>query len=71
MHILQNISGSKGNKAIKFGQLIEYNMRNIVLEKSYLKYNEELYPDPFLKKQNWAYLWIKFKVLYGLFLLYA
>ena len=33
IHILPNISRSKGNKAIKFGQLIEYNMKNIFLEK--------------------------------------
>ena len=39
IHILPNISGSKGNQTIKFGQLIEYNMRNIFLEKSYTKYN--------------------------------
>ena len=27
MHILPNISRSKGNQSIKFGQLTEYNMR--------------------------------------------
>ena len=32
-----NISRKKGNQAIKFGQLIEYNMRNIFLEKLYTK----------------------------------
>ena len=37
MHILPNISRSKGNQTIKFGQLIEYNMRNIFLEKLYPK----------------------------------
>ena len=30
---LPNISRSKGNQAMKFGRLIEYNMRNIFLEK--------------------------------------
>ena len=29
MYILPNISRRKGNQAIKFDQLIEYNMRNI------------------------------------------
>ena len=29
VHILPNVSRSKDNQAIKFGQLIEYNMRNI------------------------------------------
>ena len=38
IHILPNISQSKGNQTkgnetIKFGQLIEYNMRNIFLQK--------------------------------------
>ena len=37
IHILPNISRSKGNQTMKFGQLIEYNMRNIFLEKSYTK----------------------------------
>ena len=34
IHILPNILKSKGNQAIKFGQLIEYNMRTIFLGKS-------------------------------------
>ena len=38
IHILPNISRSKDNYAMKFGQLIKYNMRNIFLEKSYTKY---------------------------------
>ena len=37
IHILKNISRSKGNQSMKFGQLIEHNMRNIFLEKSYTK----------------------------------
>ena len=31
--ILFNISRSKDNQTVKFGQLIEYNMRNIFFEK--------------------------------------
>ena len=38
IHILPIISKSKGNETIKFGQLIEYNMTNIFVEKSYTKY---------------------------------
>ena len=34
IHILLNISQSKGSKTIKFGQLIEYNKKNIFLQKS-------------------------------------
>ena len=33
IHILTNISESKGNQAMKFGQLIKHNMRNNFLEK--------------------------------------
>ena len=32
IHILPNISQSKGNQEVKFGQLIEYNKRNIYLQ---------------------------------------
>ena len=41
IHILSNISRSKGNQAMKFGQLIEYNMRNIFVEKLHTKYAGE------------------------------
>ena len=47
---------------MKFGQLIEYNMRKNFLGKSYTNAHthavEMLFPDPLLKKQNRAYLWI-------------
>ena len=33
IHILPNISQGKGKQTIKFGQLIEYNKRNIFLQK--------------------------------------
>ena len=33
VHILPNISQSKGNQTIKFGQLIEYNKRNMFFQK--------------------------------------
>ena len=38
IHILPNISESKGNQKMKFGHLIEYNKRNIIL-----KYNNKLW----------------------------
>ena len=50
IHIFTNISRSKGNQAMKFGQLIEYNMKNIFLEKSYTKCGRETIPRPFSKK---------------------
>ena len=37
---------------MKFGQLIEYNMRNIFLEKPYIKYGRETIPRPFSKKSK-------------------
>ena len=50
IHILPNIWRSKGNQTMKFGQLIEYNMKNIFLEKSYTKCGGETIPRPFSKK---------------------
>ena len=47
IHILLNISRSKGNQTMKFGQLIECNMRNIFLEKSYTKCGGETSPRRF------------------------
>ena len=52
IHILPNISKSKGNQTMKFCQLIEYKMRNIFTEKSYTKCCEEVTPDPFIKNKN-------------------
>ena len=48
--IFTNISKNKGNQAIKFGQLIDYNKRNIFLEKSYTKCGRKTIPRPFSKK---------------------
>ena len=50
MQILSNISRSKGDQSMTFGQLIECNMRNIFLENSYTKYGGETSPRPFSKK---------------------
>ena len=41
------ISGSKGKQTMNFNQLIEYNMRNIFLKKSSIKFGEETSPRPF------------------------
>ena len=51
IHILPNISRSKGNQAIKLGRLIQYNMRNIFLEKSIARFGGK-FPDLFLKNQD-------------------
>ena len=52
IHILTNMSKSKGNQAMRFGQLIEYNMRNIFLDTSSTKYGGETIPRPFSKKSK-------------------
>ena len=43
-HILPNTSGSKRTYAVRFGQLIEYNMRNITHTQNVV---EKLVPDLF------------------------
>ena len=45
-HIAQ-ISRSKSNQTMKSGQSVEYNMRNIFLEKSYSKWGGEAIRRPF------------------------
>ena len=70
--MLTNISRSKDNRAMAFGPLIEYNMRNIFLEKWYTECSGETIPWPFSKKSKLSIsLDQQSKVLYGLFLLYA
>ena len=44
---MPNISRSKGNQTMKFGQLVECNMKNIFLGKSFTKSGEETSPRPF------------------------
>ena len=51
IHILPNISRSKGNQTTKFGQLIEYNMI-FFLKNHTQNMVEKLVPDPFVKSQN-------------------
>ena len=57
---------------MKFGQLTNYDMRNIFLEKSETKCGGETSPRPFSEKLKLSIsLDQKSKVLYNLFLLYA
>ena len=51
-HIAQYLKRSKGNQAMKSGQLIEYNMRNIFVEKSYTKCAGETIPRPLSKNSK-------------------
>ena len=50
MHVVPNIPRNKSNQTVGIGQLIEYNMRNISVEKFYAKCGEETIPIPFSKK---------------------
>ena len=52
VHILPNISRNKGNQKLKFGESIEYNMKNIILEKSCIEYGEKTSPTLFYKKSK-------------------
>ena len=70
--MLTNISRSKDNRAMAFGPLIEYNMRNIFFEKWYTECSGETIPWPFSKKSKLSIsLDQQSKVLYSLFLLCA
>ena len=54
---MTSISRSKGNQTMKYGQLIEHNMRNMCLEKLYTKCLEDTIPRAYsqtLKNQNCA-----------------
>ena len=50
--MLPNILRSKGNQTMKFGQLIKYNMRSILIEKSHTKCVGETISRPFSKKSK-------------------
>ena len=47
IHVLSNISGSKGNQIVKRGQSIKHNLRNIYLQKSCRKYGRKTSSKPF------------------------
>ena len=72
IQILLNISRSTGNQTIKSGQLIEYNIRKIFLEKSWMKCGGEASPRPFCKKSKLNIsLDQQYKILWRLFLSYV
>ena len=57
VHILSNISQSKGNQTMKFGQSIEYNKRNNFLPKLFGKWGRETSFRPlfiFWKSLTWG-----------------
>ena len=70
IHILLNISRSKGNQTIKFGQLIEYDIRNIFLEKPSTKCGGKNNPQHFSGKSKLSIsLYQQSRVLCSQFLL--
>ena len=48
IHIIPNVSQSKGNQTMKFSQLIEYSIGNIFLQKLYGKLGREASSRPLL-----------------------
>ena len=64
---MTNVLRSKGNQAMKFGQFIEYNMRNIFIEKPYTKCDGNPILIPFSKHQKWAFLFINILKVYRAF----
>ena len=61
---MTNIARSKGNQTMKFGQLTEYNIKKVFLEKSYTKCSGVTIPRPFPKNKNWASLWVNSQNFY-------
>ena len=55
---MPNISGTKDSQVMKFGQLKEYDMRKIYLEKLYTKCGGEIVFRPSSKKSKWACFWV-------------
>ena len=47
---------TKGYQTMKYGQLIEYNMRNMHHKNHTQNAVGKQFPDPFIKHQNWASL---------------
>ena len=70
--ILPNILRSKCNQTMKFDQLIEYNMRNIFLEKSYTQCVGDTIPWPFSKESKFSIsLDQQCQILYSLSFIYV
>ena len=51
-HLFPNISRRKSDQTVKFSQLIEYSIRNIFLEKLYIKCGGKLVTHSSIKSQN-------------------
>ena len=72
IHTFPNIPKTEGSETLKLGQLIEYNISHIFLEKLSTKCGVENIPRPFSTKSTLSiYLDQWSKVLCSLFLLHA
>ena len=58
IHILSNISISKGNQTMKFGQLVDMTWEIIFLKSDAKNVVEKLFPGLMLESQDWVYIWI-------------
>ena len=67
---MPNISRSKGNQRMKFGQFTEYNTRNIFPENSCAKYCGETTTRPFSEKSKLDTFLDQSEHLHSSFLLY-
>ena len=71
-HILPNIGRSIGNQTMKFCQVIENNVRNIIIERPYPKCVGETSPTSLSKKSKLSIsLHQQYEILYSLLLLYV
>ena len=52
MHLFPNISTNKSSQAMKFCQLIVYNMRDIFFDKSYPEYGSKAIPRLFPERSK-------------------
>ena len=69
---MPNISRGKGDQTMKFGQLIEYNMKSIFLETWCIKCGGKTSPRPFsIRSKLSITLDYQSEVLYSLLLLYV
>ena len=59
IHVVSNILRNKDNQVMRFGQLKEYNMKNIFLEKLYTKDGEETSP----RAISGSTVWISIQLL--------
>ena len=62
INLLPNTSKSKSNQTMKFGQSIEYNVKNIFLQKLSRKWGKRASSKPLLDFQK-MFIWMKSKWL--------